>query len=215
VFHDGQTDVTWWDALVEVAQRSLDGVTSPARRDRFKTYLHIDVERIDQAALTGGWALPEAIRRYLTCDGAVQPVWERDNTPIGLGRTTRVVPPHTRRIVRHRDQGCRVPGCGARRWLDVHHIRHWDDDGPTETWNLACLCPHHHRLHHRGRLGISGNADEPDGLTITNHHGLPIRAGPHPTPPTGPPTPPRGRYRHPTGEHLDTWAISFNPPRAA
>jgi Domain of unknown function (DUF222) len=215
LFHDGQTEVTWWDALIEVAHRSLDTVGDPGRRDRFRTYLHLDVERVDHTGFTAGAALPDAIRRYLTCDGTMQPVWERDNTPIGVGHASRVIPPHTRRMVRHRDRGCRVPGCGARRWLDVHHISHWEDHGPTETWNLVSLCAHHHRLHHRGQLGITGNADDPDGLAFTNRHGLPIRAGPLPTPPSGPPTPPRHRYHHPAGEPLDTWAIHFNPPHVA
>jgi hypothetical protein len=187
----------------------------PGAGDRFKTYLHLDVERARQAAFTGGWALPDAIRRYLTCDGTVQPIWERDNVPIGVGRSTRVVPPHTRRMVRRRDQGCRVPGCTVRRWLDIHHILHWEDHGPTETWNLVSLCPHHHRLHHQGQLGIRGNADGPDGLVFTNRHGLPIRAGPRPHPPNGPPAPPRGHYHHPTGERLDLACIYFNPPHAA
>jgi hypothetical protein len=38
------------------------------------------------------------------CSGIVQPVWERDNVPIGVGRTTRIIPPHTKRMVRRRDQ---------------------------------------------------------------------------------------------------------------
>jgi hypothetical protein len=90
LFRDGHADVPWWDALVDVAGRSLNQVTDPARRDRFKTYLHIDVEHARQAAFTDGWALPDAIRRHLTCDGTIQPVWERDNVPIALARH----PPH-------------------------------------------------------------------------------------------------------------------------
>ena len=41
----------------------------------------------------------------------------------------------------------------------------------TRSKNLIALCPHHHRLHHRGLLGITGNADELDGVTVTNQYG--------------------------------------------
>jgi hypothetical protein len=215
LFHDGEHEVSWWEALVDVAGRSLDHVPDGARRDRFKTYLHVDVANVHAAAFTDGWALPGSVRRYLSCDGAVQPVWERDRVPFGVGRTTRVVPERTKRIVRRRDRGCRVPGCTGRRWLDIHHIVHWEDGGVTETPNLVCLCPHHHRLHHQGRLGIRGDADDPDGLAFTSETALPIPTGPRPRPPTGPPPPPRGRFRHPSGEQLHSRWLHFNPPRAA
>jgi hypothetical protein len=100
----------------------------------------------------------------------------------------------------------------------VHHIVHWLDGGVTDTFNLICLCPHHHRLHHRGRLGICGNADAPDGVIFTNAHGRPIaQTGAEPIPPSGPPPPPTGTYRHPSGERLDTRWFEFHrsPPAAS
>ena len=51
-------------------------------------------------------------------------------------------------------------------WLQIHHIVHWEDGGPTDTWNLVALCDAHHRLHHLGRLQIAGDADDPDGLVF-------------------------------------------------
>ena len=145
--------------------------------------------------LTNGVPLPDSIRDYLTCDSQVQPVWERDHTPIGAGRTQRTVPDRTRRIIEHRDQGCRVPGCG-RRHVEIHHIVHWSAGGPTETWNLLSLCSRHHRLHHRGILGIAGNADEVDGVVFTDRHGRVLDDHPKPTPPTGSST---GRVGTPPG----------------
>jgi hypothetical protein len=110
-----------------------------------------------------------------------------------------------------------VPGARLHRaaLAGIHHIVHWEDGGVTETPNLVCLCPHHHRLHHQGRLGIRGDADDPDGLAFTSETGLPIPTGPRPRPPTGPPPPPRGRFRHPSGEQLHSRWLHFNPPRAA
>ena len=100
----------------------------------------------------------------------ITPVLLHAGVPVSVGRSQHIVPDRTRRVVEHRDGGCRVPGCTARHFLEVHHIIHWDDDGPTDTWNLICLCPHHHRLHHQGKLGIVGNADTPGGVTFTDHH---------------------------------------------
>ncbi len=40
---------------------------------------------------------------------------------------------------------------------------HWEDGGPTDTANLVALCGFHHRLHHRGGLGIAGRWVHPDG----------------------------------------------------
>jgi hypothetical protein len=155
----------------------------------------------------------DALTEVLLCDGLVQPVWERDHTPVGVGRTQRAVPDRLRRLIEHRDQGCRVPGCGSTH-VEIHHIVHWSVGGPTETWNLVSACPRHHQRHHRGALGIVGNADQPDGLVfpdadgrILDHHGRPKL-------PTGPPPEPDGRYEHPTGERMDGRWIDWAHPNA-
>lgn len=132
---------------------------------------------------------------------------------MSIGRSQHIVPDRTRRLVELRDQGCRVPGCTDHRWLDVHHIVHWGDHGPTDMPNLICLCPHHHRLHHQGKLGITGNADDPNGVVFANQAGNPIaQSGAKPKPPGAPPSPPLGTYRHPVGERLDRRWLYFNPP---
>ena len=144
-----------------------------------------------------------AIRDRVLCDGAIQPVWERDGIPFSVGRTQRIVPDRTRRIIQHRDLGCRVPGCTADRFVEIHHIIHWLNGGPTDTWNLVSICPKHHRMHHQGRLGITGNADEQQGLTFTDWMGRAIGPNGQPNVPTRPPPQPAEPYRHPCGERLD------------
>jgi hypothetical protein len=210
----GRVDVSWWDALVEVAQRSLGTVSDPGRRDRYRLYLHVDGDgHGHQARFVSGGVVPTGLRRLIGCDATVQPVVWRAGRPLDVGRATRVVPGHLRRLVLHRDHHqCRVPGCTATRWLQVHHIVHWEHDGPTDLANLVAVCPAHHRLHHRGHLGITGNPDQPDGLVFTNQHGRPLVPTGRPTPPTGPPPPPEQPYHHPSGERLDTWSIYFNRP---
>lgn len=50
-----------------------------------------------------------------------------------------------------RDRSCRFPGCGARRHLHAHHVRHWADGGRTDVANLVLVCGYHHRfVHERG-----------------------------------------------------------------
>ncbi len=212
LFNAGHVDVTMVDALREIGQRSLDNVTSPERRDRFRTYVHIDRE--GAATDARGCRLPDCISRHITCDGLFTPTLFVDGVPMSVGRTQRAIPERTRRFVVWRDQGCRVPGCGATHHLEVHHIVHWEDGGSTDTWNLIALCPRHHRLHHRGKLGISGNADEADGIRFTRANGQPLEAsGARPKPPGAPPPPPQGIYEPPLGERLRLADVFFrNPP---
>jgi hypothetical protein len=212
IFHRDGAIPTGVDALVEVAQRSLDTVCDPARRDRFRVHLHVDAD----GATTDGWGhrIPDWLRDQALCDSTLSAVFESERIPVSVGRTQRSVPERTRRLVIRRDRGCRVPGCTAERVVQIHHLVHWDPDdgaGGTDTWNLITICGRHHRMHHRGELGITGNADHPDGLTFTDRHGRALASGPRPRPPTGPPAP-AGRYRHPLGERLQTKWITFNPP---
>ena len=202
------------DALVEIANRSLDTIGDTARRDRYRVHVHVDV---DNTMLDGlGYRLPEWLRDLICCDTIVSTVNEQVGSRSVSDAAQRTVPERTRRLVILRDRGCRVPGCTADQFLHIHHVIHWDPDdgnGPTDTWNLACLCPRHHRLHHQGRLGISGNADDPHGLVFTDSLGRVMHPAAVPRPPTGPPPQPTGRYQHPLGERLQMHWVTFNPPR--
>jgi hypothetical protein len=202
LFEQHDEPATWPEVLVEVAERSLDAVASDSRRDRYRTWLHLDVTN-GATTTTDGWRIPMAVRDHLTCDGIVQPVWERDGVPFSAGRSQRVVPERTRRAILRRDRGCRVPGCTHDRIIEIHHIIHWTNGGSTDTWNLVALCPHHHRLHHQNLLGITGNADTENGLVFTDSDGNLIEPSARPTVPTAPPPAPEIPYRHPYGGRLD------------
>jgi hypothetical protein len=202
LFEAGEDNITNADCLAHVCTRYLDGITSPLRRDRAKVWIHLDVT--DQhATTTSGWRVPMAIRDRVLCDSAVQPVWERDGIPFSVGRTQRIVPERTRRIIQMRDRGCRVPGCTNERFVEIHHIIHWLDDGVTDTWNLISLCPKHHRLHHQGKLGICGDADTPGGITFTDWQGRALDPSGSPGKPTRPLPTPRREYRHPHGGRMN------------
>jgi hypothetical protein len=162
--------------------------------------VHLDVEQ-RTAALHLGPLLTDAQRRYLTCDATCEVWFERHGEVIGAGRTTRVINRRLRRALEHRQPTCAVPGCGATRGLHAHHIRHWEDGGPTELSNLVLVCPYHHRLHHRGLITITGPAN---ALVVTDNAGRLLNPGSLARPPTQPP-PAVAPCPGPTGERAQWW----------
>ena len=212
LFSAGERDISWGDVLTEMARRSL-ACTTLERSRRFmpSVHLHCDTGAIQ---LTNGVSLSPTLRDYLLCDNTIRPVWERDRIPFGVGRSQRNVPDRTRRVIEHRDQGCRVPGCGSRH-VDIHHIVEWAHGGETETFNLVSLCRRHHRLLHHGELHISGNADTPNGLTISDRHQRTLVDHPSPVLPDEPPPTPQ-RYEHPSGDRLQPkWTARMGTPQRA
>ena len=226
--HDGgpraqAASVSWADALVAVADRSLaPGAVSRPNRDRHLVLLHVGTvagETASHAHLGPG--LPPGLRRFLSCDSRIRPVLEAGGRAVSVGRAFRTVPDRTRVAVEDRDRGCRVPGCERARWLQVHHIVHWEDGGSSDTANLVCLCTRHHRLHHLGRLGISGDADSTAGLVFTDERGRPLTGRDQPRPPGAPLhdvaerlNVPAGSWTRPTGENLDLRWVHFHEPQA-
>jgi Domain of unknown function (DUF222)/HNH endonuclease len=221
LFLAGHTKVTWLEAFVEVCNRSLGTITSPDRRDRFRTYLHLNTDDPGGPAhawFNGGPSLPAAIRDTLICDGQVQTLWHTAGLPINVGRARYIVPPHTRRQVLDRDRMCLRPGCGATTHLEVHHIWDWLKGGPTQTDNLVALCDRDHDALHRGEFTMVGNPDIPGDLAFHDRRGRLIPNAGTPNLPTGPPPapPPGKKYAHPTGERFDTkwFQLTEAPTRA-
>jgi hypothetical protein len=167
---------------------------------RTTVVVHLDVEQ-RAAALHLGPLLTEAERQYLTCDATCEVWFERFGEPIGAGRSTRLINRRLRRALEQRHPTCAVPGCGATRGLHAHHIRHWEDGGPTELANLVLVCPYHHRLHHRGLITITGPATD---LTVTDSSGRPLSPGSLARPPTLAP-PAVAPCPGPTGERANWW----------
>ena len=204
----GPADVSWADALVAVAERSLaTGAAGRPHRDRHLVLLHVRGD--GQGHLHLGPGLSDGLRRFLSCDSRVRAVVEEGGRAVSVGRAFRTVPERTRIAIEDRDRGCRVPGCDRNRWLHVHHLRHWEDGGATDTPNLIALCGHHHRMHHRGRLGMAGDADDPDGVVFTDERGRILAGCGRPSPPGDRPWP-QGAWVHPSGERLEAFAVHFN-----
>jgi hypothetical protein len=65
------------------------------------------------------------------------------------GRMRHTVPPARRRAVLARDRHrCRMPGCGATRFLEIHHIVPRRHGGSHAASNLVTLCSRCHRAVH-------------------------------------------------------------------
>ncbi|MEZ5179875.1 MAG: HNH endonuclease signature motif containing protein [Acidimicrobiales bacterium] len=152
------------DGLVCAAEAALRaGEAAHPGSDRYQVHLHLEQGPGGDTSLSThlGQRLPQWLHQLLLCDCSLRATTYRHGAPVDVGRRTRVISRRVRRIVEHRDGGCRVPGCDATLGLEIHHIVHWEDLGPTDTANLITLCRRHHRMHHQGLLAITGDADLP------------------------------------------------------
>ena len=180
------------EALAEMAARALASGPIPiVRGEHTEVVLHID-----QAYLSGrsgegrcdltntpGISWPGA--RMMSCDAKVRAlVRGADGKAVDLGRSQRLVSDKQRRLLTARDHGCRFPGCSNHRYVDAHHVVHWEDGGPTNLANLILLCPRHHRLHHQGEFDIT--ADGGGGFTFLDQWNQPIGRHRHRSPVASP-----------------------------
>ena len=210
LFLAGDTRATSYDAVIELAHRSLAAVGNADRSDRFRVYAFMDTEG---AWLSSGMRLPDALLNQILSNGVIRPVWTTDGLPVNVGRGARTVPNHLRRLVHERDGGrCRTPACTNTVGLDVHHYRWWRHGGGTDLTNLGLHCSRCHPAIHRGDIVASGDpnlpAHHPDALRFHRGDGTPMEAVRPPTPPTAPPPP--GRWVRPTHGRLDEYWIHFN-----
>jgi hypothetical protein len=158
------------DALVQLADNQLAAGGLPFLRTVKPNVVvtipvtdFLDPEIGPAAAGTGfGSLVSAATARMLACDGSITPVAiDEHGTPLNVGRTKRVVPPHLRKAVELRDEACVFAGCAAPKYFcDVHHLQHWVFGGETSLENSALLCERHHtKVHHGFRVERRPPAD--------------------------------------------------------
>ncbi|CAI3796647.1 HNH endonuclease signature motif containing protein [Pseudarthrobacter sp. MM222] len=89
--------------------------------------------------------------RKIACDADIIPVLlGGEGRILDIGRSSRIFPPHIRKALTARDQGCSFPGCTIPApWCEAHHISYWSRGGSTGTDNGTLLCSHHHHLIHK------------------------------------------------------------------
>jgi hypothetical protein len=181
------------DALVALASGRI---AADPDQDRATVVVHVPFEVAASAArpdgsgagepgcaVEGGGIVPAETARRLLCTARIETVVE-DGTGrvIGLGRTSREPSEKMLRVLRHRDGGCRFPGCGSRRYTHAHHIRWWSGGGTTDLENLVLVCGFHHRLvhEHGWRLRLEPSGDvlwfRADGRRYLHGPGSPRRS---------------------------------------
>ena len=142
------------DALVELARPKAGGSTDGAG-PRPHLVIRASLETLagtpgaGAGALDWGGTVPGETVRRLACDAALTRITGKGELDLEISRTTRTIPPATRRALAARDQGCVAPGCGRPpQWTDAHHLKHWVEGGETTMTNLVLLCRRHHRMVH-------------------------------------------------------------------
>jgi hypothetical protein len=184
-------EATMADSLTTVAQAALSGLQTDGEAPTSQVIVHVAADVLAGEAEDGRCHLddgpslaPETARR-LACNASILAVLEgTDAVPLDVGRKTRSIPTALRRALRVRDGGCRFPGCGQRRFVDGHHVRHWAHGGATDLANLLLLCRRHHRMIHEGGYGLK--SPSPHLFVFTDRHGRPIPEAPDLTPASGP-----------------------------
>ena len=145
------------DALVALAGQRIAADPAP---DRATVVVHADAETMDGELENGVQVSTNTVERLL-CNARVQLVFDgRDGKPVGVGRMMRIPPPWLERLVLRRDgHQCRFPGCSHTKFLQIHHIRWWEDGGRSDASNLAAICTHHHPKIHAEDWKIDGDAN--------------------------------------------------------
>lgn len=96
---------------------------------------------------------------------------------LDLGRGSRLASRLQRRALQALHPVCGVPGCDMPfDRCHVHHIKEWNDGGPTDLANLIPLCSHHHHQVHEQRWEL--HLDEQRRLQITLPDGRTLMRAP-------------------------------------
>jgi hypothetical protein len=113
------------------------------------------LDRDANAAIEGGGVLHPDALHMLLCDCKIQTILrDGPSGPLGVGDAKHDPPKWLRRLVYQRDECCTFPGCGAKRFVAVHHIIPWPL-GPTDLDNLTLVCHFHHKLIHLFRWKVA------------------------------------------------------------
>ncbi len=80
--------------------------------------------------------------------------------PIDQGHAARLFQPEQKRNIMVRDGGCGHPGCDVPfEWCQIHHVEHWEHDGPTDQTNGLPACSQHHHLWHSDGWSVEPDPD--------------------------------------------------------
>ncbi len=147
------------DALLETIT-GLDALThqplpdTGAKNSRPQLIITADIGLINgqnpdgACEIIGTGPVPPSILQTLSPDTKLTGmIFSGDGRTLWLGTATRTPNAAQRLAITVRDRGCAQ--CGApMHQCDIHHIRPWEQGGPTDIDNLQALCSPCHRQHH-------------------------------------------------------------------
>jgi hypothetical protein len=164
--------------MVHAALHAADGGQA-AGDDRYMVHLVTRDQGRSLHYLDGTPAHP-ADAASVGCDCAtVTHTVDDQGEPLNLGRRTREWSTAQRRAIAVRDGGhCRFPGCTFTHY-DIHHMRSWEEGGPTDIANGFCQCRRHHRMLHSG-YQVKGGQPRTGLLPARRHPGRGHAAGRRP-----------------------------------
>jgi hypothetical protein len=168
------------DAMVAVCSARIAADPDP---DRAAVVIHARLDGLMDGTggceIEGGPVIHPQTARRLLCTARVQRVVENEVGQPLMVRPMSAEPPRwMMRQLRYRDHECTFPGCGARQFLQAHHIVWRRNGGRTDLENLILTCFFHHRLVHEYGWTVKRDADG----TVRWFHpdGTRYRAGPAP-----------------------------------
>jgi Domain of unknown function (DUF222) len=105
------------------------------------------LEEGEVCELPGVGRVPLATARHFLGDALLKVIVTDGVDVTSVCHVGRAVPAHIRSALEDRDEKCVVPGCDVAQGLEIDHYRiAFENDGPTELWNLCRLCRWHHHL---------------------------------------------------------------------
>ncbi len=136
-----------------------------------------------------GWT-PDGVRlqdgtiRRLLCNAIFTPVVvDNLGVPLDMGLAKRLYKANQKRAIMVRDGGCGNPGCDLPwEWCEIHHVEHWEHDGPTDLPNGLPACSFHHDLWHSEGWSVQPDPDThhlDQGFIIINPDGDVLRSQRH------------------------------------
>ncbi len=139
------------EQMVMMALKAFTGESSP----RGDSPYQVIVCRCEECGKTqvGDTELSAADAEQVACDSRALEPGQRNRASI---------PPARRRAVLARDgHRCTTPGCGAKHFLEVHHIVPRSRGGTNHESNLITLCSSCHRLAYEPPRGDDGIFEHP------------------------------------------------------
>ena len=128
----------------------VDGHT----RSTYSLVVHVREEQLRDGAgagvlETGAEVSIEQARRLACTAGILPLVLSGTSVPLDLGREQRLFTRAQAIALSAEHEHCAAEGCERPfAWCELHHLRPWSHDGPTDLANAVPLCGFHHRRVH-------------------------------------------------------------------